>query len=159
MIYTITRFMIKYRYAILVITTIVTVFGAGFYIRSLMAENDSLKTEMQGLEDWIEEYQAEISQCTSDKALAEKESREYQNSNVSLRRDRDRLRKESGCVLPEPSSTPSIHPGTGNQLPTRNGVRVEWLYDFAGRAEQDRITGEACLRFMDKLYISRGYND
>lgn len=130
------------------------------YILILRGEVKSLKAEIYRLDEQIEIATLEINQCSKDKALSERVSNDYQNANTALRRERDRLqRKQSDCVPPEPSGSPGVHSGTGNQLFGRNGIRTDWLYDFAGRAEQDRITGAACIEFMDQLYKSRGYND
>lgn len=125
-----------------------------------VGHNKLQKAEISRMDEQIEIAALEINQCSKDKALSEGEIRDYQNANSALRRERDRLqRKQSDCVLPEPSGSSGVHSGTGNQLSGRNGIRTDWLYDFAGRAEQDRITGAACIKFMDQLYKSRGYND
>lgn len=132
--------------------------GTAFYIYTLRANIKELKGEITGLERYLDEATAEINQCAEDKALTEKVSNDYKNANAALRRERDRLRNNPSCVLPEPSSPSSVPSGAGNQLSGKNGIRVDWLYDFAGDAEQDRLTAIACVDFVNQLYQSRGLN-
>lgn len=150
--------MIGWKHAIPILGTLAIIILFG-YIAILRGEVKNLKAENSRLDEQIEIAALEINQCSKDKALSERVSNDYQNANIALRRDLNRLRNNPSCVLAEPSNASGVHPSTGNQLSGRNGIRTDWLYDFAGRAEQDRITGAACIEFMDQLYKSRGYND
>lgn len=132
--------------------------GMAGYIYILRNDIKVLKSEIAGLEKYLEEATAEVSQCVSDKALSERVSNDYKNANVALRRERDRLRNNPACVVPEPSRPSSVSSSEGNQLSGGNGIRVDWLYDFAGDAEQDRLTAIACVDFVTQLYESRGLN-
>lgn len=124
-----------------------------------VAATKSLQTQIDTLQDTVVEYDHELEQCSTDKSLTERVSNDYQNNISNLRRQLDRLRRESYCVPTELTSPPSVPSGSGNQLPRGNGLRSGWLYDFAGRAEQDRLTAQGCITFMDELYKSRGYNE
>lgn len=150
---------IKYRWLIGFSLLAIGTIGTVLYIKHLKNEVSSLKGEMQGLEDYIEEYQAEISQCNSDKVLTEKTSNAYKNDITNLRRQLNSVRESAHCIPTESSGPSGVSPNTGGKLPSGNGLRSGWLYDFAGRAEQDRLTAKGCLDFMDQLYKSRGYND
>lgn len=150
---------IKYRWLIGLSLLVMGVFGATFYIKILKGENLSLKSEMQGLEDYIEEYQAEISQCNSDKVLTEKTNNAYKSDIANMRRQLNSVRDSAHCVPTESSGASGFPANSAGKLPSGNGLRSGWLYDFAGRAEQDRLTAKGCLSFMDQLYKSRGYND
>jgi len=132
--------------------------GMASYIYILRSDIKVLKGEVSGLEKYLEEATAEVNQCVSDKALTERVSNDYKNANVALRRERDRLRNNPACVVPKPSSPSSISASEGNQLSSGDGIRVDWLYDFAGDAEQDRLTAIACTDFVTQLYESRGLN-
>lgn len=124
-----------------------------------VAETKDLKGEIEGLERYLKEATAEVDQCNADKVLTERVSNDYQKSIANLRRDIDRLRRNPHCVPTKPSGPSGVSSGAGSELSSGNGIRAEWLYDFAGRAEQDRLTAKGCLDFMDQLYKSRGYND
>lgn len=150
--------MIGFKNALPILGTVAIIVFFGLW-RLEVAETKNLKAEIAKMDEQIEIATLEINQCSKDKALSERVSNDYQNANTALRRDLNRLRNNPACVLPEPSGSSGVHSGTGNQLSGRNGIRTDWLYDFAGRAEQDRITGAACIEFMDQLYKSRGYND
>lgn len=136
----------------------VALVGFGVHYRGLHAKISQLETDAQALTDLWEEERAEVAQCQSDKQLTERISNDYQNNIVNLRRQLDRLRRESHCVPIEPSSPSGVPANSGSQLPRGNGLSSGWLYDFAGRAEQDRLTAKGCTEFMDQLYKSRGYN-
>lgn len=131
----------------------------GFYVRSVIAENQILKIENSRLDEKIEIAALEINQCSQDKVLTEKVSNDYQKSIANLRTQLNRLRNDPHCIPTESPSSPGISPNTGGKLSGGNGIRSDWLYDFAGRAEQDRLTAKGCVDFMDQLYKSRGYND
>jgi hypothetical protein len=153
------RFLLRnWQYALPIILSVALVVTIGLW-RLEVADGKIKDAEIARLDEEIENSTLEINQCVSDKALTEKVSNDYQNANIALRRERDRLRGQPGCVFPKSSSPSGVHSGAGNELSNGNGIRAEWLYDFAGRAEQDRITGAACIKFMDQLYQSRGYND
>lgn len=136
----------------------VALVGFGFHYRGLHAEISQLKTDGQALTDLLEDAQEEVRQCEADKAITEDVSNDYQNSIANLRRQLDRLRRDTHCVPIQPSGPSGVPADTGGQLSGRNGLSSGWLYDFAGRAEQDRLTAKSCVSFMDKLYQSRGYN-
>jgi len=132
--------------------------GMTAYIYILRSDIKVLKGEISGLEKDLEESTLDMERCSLDKALTERVSNDYKNANVALRRERDRLRNNPACVVPKPSSPPSVSSGEGNQLSSSHGIRVNWLYDFAGDAEQDRLTATACVDFVTQLYESRGLN-
>lgn len=150
--------MIGLKHAPLILGTLAALIFFGLW-RIEAGRGEIKDVKISRLDEQIEIAALEINQCVSDKALSERVSNDYQNANIALRRERDRLRNNPSCVPTEPSGTSGIHSGAGGKLSGGNGIRADWLYDFAGRAEQDRITGNACLQFMDQLYKSRGYND
>lgn len=149
---------IGWKNALPILGTLATLIFFGLW-RVEVGHNKLQKAEISRMDEELEIAALEINQCNKDKALSERSSNDYQKSIANLRRDIDRLRNSPACILPKPSGSSGIHSGTGGQLSGGNGIRTDWLYDFAGRAEQDRITGAACLNFMDQLYKSRGYND
>ena len=134
------------------------VLGAISYIYILRADNKSLKGEIKGLEKYLDEATAEVDQCVSDKAITEKVSNDYQNNIANLRRQLNSLRTNAHCVPVQPSSPSGSNPSAGNKLSGGNGLNSGYLLDFAGRAEQDRLTALSCNDFINQLYKSRGLN-
>lgn len=130
------------------------------YIYVLRADIKGLKGEIAGLEKYLDEATAEINQCNADKVLTEKVSNDYQKSVNSLRGQLKRLRDNPHCVPVEPSGTPSGDNGTaaGTKLSGTDGIRAEYLIDFAGSAEEVRLKLLGCQSFVNNLYQSRGLN-
>lgn len=147
----------NWKHALTILAAVAAIILFGLW-RLEVAVVKGLKAENASLDEQIEIATLEINQCVSDKALTEKVSNDYQNAIASLRRERDRLRDNPACIPTEPTRPPAVSGDPTNKLSGGNGLRAEWLYDFAGRAEQDRLTGLACVEFIDKLYQSRGYN-
>lgn len=127
------------------------------YIYILRADIKGLKTDIAGLEKYLEESEAEVAQCVSDKALSERVSNDYQTSLTSLRRQLNSLRNDPKCVPTEPTPAPDGRSGAaaGTKLSSGNGLRAGYLFDFAGRAEETRLRLIGCQSFIDALYLSR----
>lgn len=139
---------------------LVAVFGTGYWVNSILAENKALKVEIARMDEALEDATLEINQCSSDKTLTEKASNDYQASIRSLRNQLNSLRNDPRCV---PTESPGKTDGrngaaTGAELSSGNGLRSGYLLDYAGRAEETRLKLVACQSFVNNLYQSRGLN-
>lgn len=147
------------KHAITLFSTVAIIVLFGLW-RLEVAENKRLDAQIEALDLQIAAATTEINQCASDKALSERTSRDYQNNVTALRRQLNSLRKDPACVPTESTPAPDGHHGTpaGGKLPSGNGIRVGYLFDFAGRAEETRLKLEGCQDFVNQLYGSRGLN-
>lgn len=97
--------------------------------------------------------------------LVERTNHEYETDNARLRADVKRLRATPARCVPVriPSSPSGIHsePRSGRGHGDQNGdggsgVNSSWLYDYAIEAEQLRIDRNACKKFVNDVWESRG---
>lgn len=150
--------MIGLKHAPLILGALAALVFFGLW-RLEVAETKNLQAEIDTLQDTVIDFGNAISQCEDDKQITEKVSNDYQKSIVNLRRQLNSVRTDPRCIPTEPSGSSGISSGSGGEFSGRNGLRSEWLRDFAGRAEETRITANSCIEFMDQVYKSRGYND
>lgn len=92
MIYQIVRFVIQYRHALLALLLVLAVFGAGFYIKSIMAENKALEAQVDTLQDTVLELGDAVRRCAEDKVLTEEVGNEYQRKIRALNKQLNDLK-------------------------------------------------------------------
>lgn len=145
---------LKYAIPVLGSVAIIVLFGLW---RLEVAETKSLKGEITGLEQYLDEAQKEVDQCVSDKALTEKVSNDYQRSIGSLRSQLNSLRNNPRCIPVQTPSPTDGHNGTTaeRKLSGADGLRAGYLLEYAGNAEETRLKLIACQKFVNQLYESR----
>lgn len=125
--------------------------GGHLYIRILRADLAAARMDR-------DKFRNSLEQCTTDKALTHEVSNDYQTRIRSLNRqlvELKRLRDKPDCV---PVSTPpgGRDAGSGTGKPSgQDGVRSEWLLDYAAEAEQYRLQLISCQDFINRVYDAR----
>ena len=121
------------------------------YIRILRANLAAVKLER-------DTAQATLAACQSDQKLTEGVSNDYQTRIRSLNRQLADLKR----VRDNPRCTPVADPASGRDAGTgagkpagQDGIRADWLLDFAAEAEQYRLQLIACQSFIHKTWESR----
>lgn len=121
------------------------------YIRILCADLAAVKLER-------DTAQATLAACQSDQKLTEGVSNDYQTRIRSLNRQLADLKR----VRDNPRCTPVADPASGRDAGTgagkpagQDGIRADWLLDFAAEAEQYRLQLIACQSFIHKTWESR----
>ncbi|TXH13848.1 MAG: hypothetical protein E6R03_10620 [Hyphomicrobiaceae bacterium] len=99
-------------------------------------------------------------QCEQDKQLTSEVSDEYQ-SQISNLNDQlaklKRLRRQAPDCVPVASQADSGHADTERaELTGKNGLRSEWLLDYAAEAEQYRLQLKSCQDFINKVWDMNG---
>lgn len=127
--------------------------GVAGLVSALLAwRNDHLGNEIDLLNQQIAQKNAIIATHEKNVKITEEVSNAYENNIAKLRADLDRLRKRPArCVAVTRSTSGNIKPTAKSELPERNGLSDQWLYDYAGRAEQTRLTLLACQSFINQV--------
>lgn len=123
----------------------------GLYIRILRADLAAVKLER-------DTAQATLAACQNDQKLTEGVSNDYQIKVRSLNRQLADLKR----VRDNPRCTPVADPASGRDADTgagkpagQDGIRADWLLDFAAEAEQYRLQLMSCQDFIKKTWDSR----
>lgn len=125
---------------------------AGVVSSLLLWRNDHLGNEIDLLRDQLGVKNTIIATHNKNVKITEEVSNAYQNDINKLNADIKRLRKRPArCVTVTRSASSNIKPTTKPKLSERNGLSSEWLYDYAGRAEQTRLTLLACQNFINQV--------
>ena len=127
----------------------------GSYIFGLRAQNELLSQKIKFVREERDFSISQYTQCLSDQRLTEEASNDYQTKISSLNnqlRDIKRLRDNPSCI-------PVTQPSCEHNVPTperkpsgSNGLRTEWLYDFAAEGEEYRLRLMACQDFIRKTW-------
>jgi hypothetical protein len=92
--------------------------------------------------------------------ITERVANDYQSSINNLNRELDRLRKRPAkCVPVTRSAGRDSESAATAELSDRNGLSDQWLYDYAGRAEQTRLTLIGCQDFINRVKQRSTQND
>lgn len=125
--------------------------SGGLYIRVLLADLAAVKLER-------DTAQATSKACQDDQKLTEGISNDYQTKIRSLNRQLaglKRVRDNPNCApVADTASGRDAKAGAG-QPSGQNGIRAEWLLDYAAEAEQYRLQLIACQDFITKTWESR----
>lgn len=140
--------------------TLALYLGLAAYIFVLRADVRSLNGQIKVLDLDLSAATKEVAQCQLDKELSEKVSNDYQKSISALRRQLNSLRNNPTCIPTKPAGKADGHTGApaGTEFSGGDGVRLGYLADFAGRAEETRLKLLGCQAFVNNLYRSRGEN-
>lgn len=88
--------------------------------------------------------------------ISEKVSHDYQDNIDRLNADIKRLRnRPAKCVTIAPSSIVHSEAGQRPKHGSENGIRSDWLYDFAIEAEEIRIERNSCKDFVNQVWESK----
>lgn len=94
-----------------------------------------------------------IEQHEKNKAITEEVAHDYENTIAKLNADISRLQRQPvRCHTVAGQAGGTDAAATGNQLPAGNGIRSNWLYDFAGRCERERLKVKGLQSFVNRLY-------
>lgn len=122
-------------------------------ITFLKETNSSLRTTVAKKDELIK-------QCEFDKQLTYGVEDAYQGKIADLNSQLSKLR--SVRVQPKCTPIPAARKAgehssasAGTELRGGNGLSTEWLYDYAGRAEQVRLQLIHCQKFIDDVWSSR----
>lgn len=125
--------------------------SGGLYIRVLRADLAAVKLER-------DTAQATLKTCQDDQKLTEGISNDYQTKIRSLNRQLaglKRLRDNPQCTpVASPASGRDAGAGAG-QPSGQNGIRADWLLDYAAEAEQYRLQLISCQQFIRQTWESR----
>ena len=128
----------------------------GLYIWGLHGRIDSLKADLKFVKGErnfaIEQY----TQCLSDQRLTQEVSNAHEEKishlNVQLR-DAKRLLNNTPACVPVASAACQCDVPTPERKPSgQNGLRSEWLLDFAAEGEQYRLQLISCQDFIKKTW-------
>lgn len=121
------------------------------YIRVLRADLAAMKLER-------DTAQVTLKNCQDDQKLTQGVSNVYQTKIRSLNRqlaDIKRVRDNPGCT-PVANTTGGRDASAGTGQPFgQDGIRAEWLLDYAAEAEQYRLQLISCQEFIQKTWESR----
>lgn len=94
-----------------------------------------------------------IEQHEKNKVITEEVAHEYENTIAGLNAHISRLQRQPvRCHTVTGQAGGTDAATTGNQLPAGNGVSSNWLYDFAGRCERERLKVKGLQSFVNRLY-------
>ena len=130
--------------AFLVLVSLVVI--SGFWIRTLYSQISVVKVKAKT-------YEVSFNQCEKDKITANEVSNDYQEKLTALDIQLLELRglHHSTCTpVDKPSSRHNAAPECA-QYVRENGVRSEWLIDFAGEGEKYRLQLMACQDFILRI--------
>lgn len=94
-----------------------------------------------------------VAACDKAQKITEEVSHDYQEQLYALGRQLDhlkRVRTTSQCVPTTGGPAGRDGTPTGGKLSGTHGVRTDWLYDYAAKAEQVRLQLIACQNFIKK---------
>lgn len=144
----------------LVLALIIT--GALWYVSSLRG---TIADQAQKIESLTKEKAAQVAlaaQCENDKTITTRNLTKYEKDIAdankrlaALKRVRAELPK---CTpIANPASPAAIDNGgaTARVVSRSDGLRTDWLYDFAGRCEAVRLQDVACQSFVKDTWLSR----
>lgn len=122
-------------------------FHRGWVLRGVRAAADeerALDGQAQGLR----------AQCDEEKRVTQEVSHEYQTNVADLRRqlaELKRVRAPAAACVPVAGAAGGRNAATGAGQPADpDGVRADWLYDFAAEAEEYRLRLMGCQSFVNK---------
>lgn len=122
--------------------SILSLIGTVTYIKYLNGRIDTLKVQK-------EQAQTERDSCFKNFKTNTEVSNVYQKNLSSLRSQLNKLKRvQPNCILPQTSGR-SNATSPGAELSSRNGVSADWLYDFAGRAEEARLKLLGCQQWIN----------
>jgi hypothetical protein len=105
--------------------------------------------------DALELAKETIKQQKENIIITERASNDYQASIDNLNIELNRLRNRPAKCVPVTSTTSGNNEAaTKAKLFNGNGLRTEWLYDYAGRAEETRLRLIGCQRFINSTWES-----
>lgn len=115
----------------------------------------SLKKELKSVRLERDTISASFNQCKEDKILTHEVSNDLQNKLHRLNRhlaDIKRLRDNPTCMsITVPPGQRDAGADRG-KLSGQDGIRAEWLYDYAAEAEQYRLQLIGCQDFVNKVW-------
>jgi len=145
-----------------IIALFVIMSGGSIYIKILQSDLRAVKAEIKLVQAEKETAVQNYTQCLEDKKITNEVSNEYQNqlsiSNTELDHFK-RMFREATCInIASPSSQPydSTKEGKHGQP---NGLRSDWLLDYAGEAEGYRLQVIGLQNFIKKTWKSRNQED
>lgn len=127
----------------------------------LLWRNDNLSNTITTLTGQINAKNAIIATHEKNAKITEEVADAYQNDINKLNADLNRLRRQPANCIPIASSTGrGIESASRAELSDRNGITDQRLYEYAGRAEQTRLTLLACQNFINRVKNRKGeHND
>jgi predicted nuclease with TOPRIM domain len=112
------------------------------------------------LTEQIQAKNAIIKTHEDNKAITEEVANDLQNDLNRLNVELNRLRKRPAkCVPVTRSAGRGDEPAAATELSDRDGLSDQWLYEYAGRAEQTRLTLIACQSFINRVKQRSTQND
>lgn len=97
-----------------------------------------------------------ISHYENNNTITEEVGNEYQNSLNTLDADARRLRNVPVRCYPVAGTTGGIDASAAkDKLSEGIGIRSEWIYDFAGRCEAERLKVIGLQNFINRIYDAR----
>ena len=113
---------------------------------------DHLQNENNTLTEQIRAKTALIATHEKNVKITEEVANAYQNDINKLNADLDRLRRQPANCIPITSSAGrGVESTSRAELSDRNGITDQRLYEYAGRAEQTRLTLLACQNFINRV--------
>lgn len=132
--------------------------GGAVYIRILQSDLKAAKAEVKLIRAEKETAVQNYTQCLEDKKITNEASNEYQNqlsiSNTELDYFK-RMFREATCINIAAPSTQSHDAPKEGQHGQSNGLRSDWLLDYAGEAEGYRLQVIGLQNFIKKTWKSR----
>lgn len=138
--------LIRFRIPILLAILASGAFFLGRWCVTIAKDNEALRSQILEAERTISQYKEGL-------RITEDAQNEYQDTINRLNADLKRLRANPvRChTVAAPAGDADESPA-GEQLPVGNGLRSDWLYDFAGRCEGERLKVLGLQNFINKMY-------
>lgn len=125
----------------------------------LLWKVDNQSQKIEALSESLKTANKTISEHEKNVKITEETANEYQNTISRLNSDLKRLQQRPvRCFAPTSASSSIDGSPAGSQLSGGNGIRSDWLYDFAGRCEGERIKVKGLQSFINRVW-SRNLND
>lgn len=125
----------------------------------LLWKVDNQAQKIQTLSESLKTANKTISEHEANVKITEETANEYQDTISRLNADLKRLQQRPvRCYAPTSPSGGTDGSTAGSQLSGGNGIRSDWLYDFAGRCEGERIKVIGLQTFINRVW-NRRLND
>lgn len=109
-------------------------------------ENKRLSAEILAANATIEKYE-------KNNKITEEVANEYENTIDKLNADLRRLRAQPvQCHAVTRKAGSADESAAGKKLSGGNGLRSDWLYDYAGRCEGERLKVIGLQNFINEIY-------
>lgn len=109
--------------------------------------------QLETVQGQLETANSTISEHEKNKAITEEVANEYEATIAGLSADVKRLQQRPmrcHAVAGQGGGTDAA--ATATKLPSGNGIRSDWLYDFAGRCEAERLKVIGLQNFINRTY-------